>query len=421
MKNKTLLLLVILFMSVPFLLGLGEKMQDNEQIENQISVAVCGVTELKTASQPAALNEPQYIDPYKPMIALTFDDGPSEYTDRLLDIFATYGGKGTFFVVGNAVDSRQSTIKRICDEGHEIGIHSWNHSELTKLNRQGIKDQISWTQSKIFNVTGYKSTIVRPPYGSWNSDVKSVGKELNVSLVNWSIDTLDWKTKNANAVYNEIVGKVGNGDIVLCHDLHKTTVDAMEFVIPKLIEDGYQLVTVSQMLTYPDKTLEAGKMYSAGSRKMPAIPKNRAEVIIPRFTVSVNGVVRDNTYAKYPYIYYNGITYCPMTYFESRFLGLEINWSQDGGLVISKNETVVQDHSETEVLNVANKGKMSAFIITDEKIVINGVQLDNSTEEYPVLRFRDVTYLPLTWRFTVDEFGWENSYSATDGLSIYSE
>ena len=421
MKNKTLLLIVILFIAVPFLLGLGEKMQDNEQIENQISVTVCGASDMITASQPIALNEPQYIDPYKPMIALTFDDGPSAYTDRLLDIFATYGGKGTFFVVGNAVDARQSTVKRIVDEGHEVGIHSWNHSELTKLNRQEIKNQITWTKTKIFNVSGYNSTIVRPPYGSWNSDVKSVGKELGVSFVNWSIDTLDWKSRNANAVYKEIVGKVRNGEIVLCHDLHETTVDAMEFVIPKLIEDGYQLVTVSQLLTYPDKKLEAGRMYYLGSRTMPEIPKNRAEVIIPDFPISVNGIVKDNTYAKYPYVYYKGITYCPMTYLESRFLGLETNWSQDDGLVISKNEDMVQEYGENQVQNVANSGKMAATIITDDKIVVNGKPIDNSREEYPILKFRDVVYLPLTWRFAVDEFGWQYSFSQQDGVSVFSQ
>jgi peptidoglycan/xylan/chitin deacetylase (PgdA/CDA1 family) len=201
------------------------------------------------------------VDPEKPMIALTFDDGPSLHTERLLDMFKEHGARGTFFVVGNLIDSRHETVKRIYTEGHEIGNHSWSHRQLTKLDIQDMTDQIMMTKAKIFELTGFDCKIVRPPYGSYDDEVKDVAKDLGVIFVNWSIDTLDWKTKDADAVYNEIVGKVKDGDIVLCHDLHKTTVDAMEKVIPKLIEDGYQLVTVSQILSYPDRVLEDGKVY----------------------------------------------------------------------------------------------------------------------------------------------------------------
>ena len=201
------------------------------------------------------------IDPQKPMLALTFDDGPSAHTDRLLDIFAKNGGKGTFFVLGNLIDGRKKTLKRIADERHEIGNHSWSHRQLTNLDEKEIKDQIMMTQAIIYDVTGKKCGIMRPPYGSCNDLVKSVGKKIGVAFVNWSIDTLDWKTKNANAIYREIINNASDGAIILCHDLHKTTVDSMEKVVPKLIKDGYQLVTVSQLMSYSKKGFEAGNMY----------------------------------------------------------------------------------------------------------------------------------------------------------------
>lgn len=203
----------------------------------------------------------QTIDPDKPMIALTFDDGPSVHTERLLDIFKKFGGKGTFFVVGNLLDGRKNTLIRIANEGHEIGNHSWSHRQLTNLTDEEIKDQIMMTRAIIYDITGKDCLIVRPPYGACNDDVKAVGKTLGVSFVNWSVDTLDWKTKNADAVYNEIINNASDGAIILCHDLHKTTVDSMETVIPKLIADGYQLVTVSQLMEYSDKQLEPGKVY----------------------------------------------------------------------------------------------------------------------------------------------------------------
>ena len=117
------------------------------------------------------------------------------------------------------------------------------------------------TRAKIYNLTGIDSLIVRPPYGACNDDVKSVGKNLGVSFINWSLDTLDWKTKNPTSIYNEIIKNASNGDIILCHDLHKTTVDAMERVIPKLLADGFQLVTVSQLMKYSQNKLLPGEIY----------------------------------------------------------------------------------------------------------------------------------------------------------------
>ena len=154
------------------------------------------------------------------------------------------------------------TIKRIVEDGHEIGGHSWNHKQLTRISDSELNDQLMMTRAKILEVTGYDAKIVRPPYGAYNQNVKAKGEELGITFVNWSIDTLDWKYRNANTVYNHIMKYANDGAIVLCHDLHKTTVDAMEMAIPKLIESGYQLVTVSELLTSTGQPLTPGMLYN---------------------------------------------------------------------------------------------------------------------------------------------------------------
>lgn len=214
----------------------------------------------ETEKLPAEAPE-MHVDPDKPMVALTFDDGPSAHTQRLLDIFRQHGGKGTFFVLGNTLDNRRDTLKRMVAEGHEIGNHSWSHRQFTNIDIDEVKDQIMMTRAKIYDITGVDCTVVRPPYGACNDEIRALGKEIGVSYINWSVDTLDWKTKNADAVYKEIMKDAADGHIILCHDLHKTTVDAMEKVIPALIKEGYQLVTVSELLTCRGGTVQAGKMY----------------------------------------------------------------------------------------------------------------------------------------------------------------
>ena len=210
---------------------------------------------------PEATNPSSAPDPSKPMLALTFDDGPSAHTERLLDAFAAYGGKGTFYVVGNMLDGRPDTLRRMAAEGHEIGGHSWNHRQLTKLGTEELTDQLMSTRSKIYEITGTDATTMRPPYGSCNDQVKAKAGELGIALINWSVDTLDWKYKNADTVYQAVMDGAKDGAIILCHDLHKTTVDAMEQAIPALIAEGYQLVTVTELLTSDGGTINAGKLY----------------------------------------------------------------------------------------------------------------------------------------------------------------
>ncbi len=204
------------------------------------------------------------IDPDKPMVALTFDDGPSVHTPRLLNIFKKHGGKGTFFVVGNLLDKNKFVAKRIVDEGHEIASHAWSHTDLSTLSLEKARAEISKTHQKIFDITGAEPKLIRPPYGAYNDVVKYSAYTCKEAVVTWSVDTLDWKTRNAKAVYDSVMGSVYDGAIILCHDLHGTTVDAMEKVIPDLIEKGYQLVTVSQLLMMKKGEIVAGSTYYRG-------------------------------------------------------------------------------------------------------------------------------------------------------------
>lgn len=214
---------------------------------------------VETTKEPE--NVTQKIDPAKPMIALTFDDGPSAHTPRLLDILKKNNAKATFFIIGTSIEGKEDTIKRIVNEGHEMGNHSWSHRNLTKISKEEVTEQLAKTKNKLFEITGQDCLLARPPYGAVKDVAKSVGKEMGITYINWSVDTLDWKTKDADAVYNKIINNVESGDIVLCHDLHKSTVDAMEKVVPKLIAEGYQLVTVSELLSHSSEPTEAGNVY----------------------------------------------------------------------------------------------------------------------------------------------------------------
>ena len=207
------------------------------------------------------------VDPSRPMVALTFDDGPSKYTTKILDLLELYGGRATFFVVGNLVEAKSDTVKRAADLGCEILGHSWDHRDLTKLSANEIRAQLLNTNKVIEEITGTSPQFFRPPYGAVNDRVKNVSRELGFGIVNWSIDTRDWETRNANAVYNVIMNNVTNRAIILTHDLHGTTADAMERVIPELIARGYQLVTVSELMYYSGIVFEPGKIYRSGDLK----------------------------------------------------------------------------------------------------------------------------------------------------------
>ncbi|MCI9493938.1 MAG: polysaccharide deacetylase family protein [Lachnospiraceae bacterium] len=184
------------------------------------------------------------IDLYKPIVALTYDDGPSIYTPAILDILQQYGGAATFFVVGNRVSAYPDALRRAYSMGCEIGNHTYSHKILTKLSVPEIQSQITATNDVVRSVTGASPTVMRPPGGGYNSTVTSA---VGMPLILWSIDTLDWKTKNAALTQAAVLNHIQNGDIVLMHDLYRQTADASAAIIPALVSRGYQLVTIKEL------------------------------------------------------------------------------------------------------------------------------------------------------------------------------
>ena len=201
------------------------------------------------------------IDPTKPVVALTFDDGPNEHTSSILDSLQKYGGRVSFFVMGSKAAKNKSRILRAFHMENEIICHAWDHPDLTKLSGKEIENQLYDTIAEIAKITGKVSLMFRPPYGYVNKKVKRVARKLGLAIVNWSLDSIDWKTRNAEIVYTDIMDNLKNGDIVLCHDIYDSTAEAMSRMIPELIEKGYQLVTVSELLLYKYGEIIPGKLY----------------------------------------------------------------------------------------------------------------------------------------------------------------
>ena len=205
------------------------------------------------------------IDPTKPMVALTFDDGPGRYTLRILELLNQYGVNATFFVVGNIVDAKRDIVSQVSASGNDILGHSWDHSDLTKLTPDEVRAQLLDTAMIIELVTGIRPHSFRPPYGAFNDNLRDISSELGFGIINWSVDTLDWQSRDADAVFNAVINDVSNRAIILNHDLYESTADAMERIIPELILRGYQLVTISELIQHSNTPFEAGRVIYNGN------------------------------------------------------------------------------------------------------------------------------------------------------------
>ncbi|MDR2558234.1 MAG: polysaccharide deacetylase family protein [Oscillospiraceae bacterium] len=204
------------------------------------------------------------IDPSKPLAALTFDDGPSPYTELILDTLEKHSARATFFVVGNLIKSGEDTIKRALGMGSEVVGHSWTHRDLSKLCPDEIRLELNDTGNALKKITGTFPKIYRPPYGAVSSDLKRVSAELGCAIINWSVDPLDWDCKDADIIYSRIISNMHDRAIILSHDMYASTAAAMERAVPELICRGYQLVTVSELMRASGITLQAGAVYDNG-------------------------------------------------------------------------------------------------------------------------------------------------------------
>lgn len=198
------------------------------------------------------------IDPEKPMMALTFDDGPGERTGELLDVLERYDAHATFFMQGKNVNQYKDEIKRMKDLGCEIGNHSYNHPQFTQESDGGA-GQVGRTNELLKEACGQPATVMRPPYGAVDDYVSA---NVGMPMILWNIDTLDWKTMNAQMTIDNVLTNADDGDIVLMHDIHSSSVDAAIELIPRLINNGYQLVTVTELAEARGIVLMNGVSYT---------------------------------------------------------------------------------------------------------------------------------------------------------------
>ncbi len=198
------------------------------------------------------------IDPSKPIIALSFDDGPSSHTDRILAALKKYNVKATFFMVGYEVDSFPDQVRAVYDAGCEVANHTLDHANLKEKGKDEIRRQVYDNEKKINKLVPVGEIIVRPPYGNVNDTVKSVVER---PMFNWSVDSLDWKTRNADSVVAQIKQDARDGYIILMHDLYESTAEATERIIPWLLEQGYQITCISNMFEARGDEVLPGHLY----------------------------------------------------------------------------------------------------------------------------------------------------------------
>lgn len=191
----------------------------------------------------------------RPMVALTFDDGPGEHTEELLDCLTKNNAKATFFMLGSNAAAFPDVVKDLKDAGMELGNHTYDHLDLTTLDSESVTSQIKRTNDAISGAAGVPATVMRPPGGAYNESVQAA---VGMPLIMWSIDTKDWLTKSEDQTYQVTVDNVKDGSIVLMHDIHEWSVKAAIRVIPELVEQGYKLVTVSELAEAKGIKLENG-------------------------------------------------------------------------------------------------------------------------------------------------------------------
>jgi len=182
----------------------------------------------------------------KKRVALTFDDGPdAKVTPQILTTLKKYDAKATFFMVGKNVSRNTAIVKQVYEAGHEIGNHTSNHKKITSLSIAGVKQEVNGTSNAIYTAIGQYPTVFRPPYGATNDQVRSI---MTIPSILWSIDTLDWKHHNPDKILAYVKASVKDGSIILMHDIHQTTANGLDNVLLYLQKQGYEFVTVSDIL-----------------------------------------------------------------------------------------------------------------------------------------------------------------------------
>lgn len=195
-------------------------------------------------------------------IALTFDDGPSgALTERLLDGLRVRNARATFFLCGYRMEEYPELMERYLREGHEVGVHSTVHTDLTKLPPEEVHRDMKETAQKIFIATGQRPTLMRPPGGAYDPQVLSEAGAEGLGVILWSVDPEDWRQRRVSAVLSAMAGAVTDGDIILMHDLCGSSVEAALLLVDSLQSQGYQFVTVSELAILSGMEITRGRVY----------------------------------------------------------------------------------------------------------------------------------------------------------------
>ncbi|MBM7542240.1 polysaccharide deacetylase family protein [Amphibacillus cookii] len=248
-SNWLILLLFLCFL----LLGCSQtddvvKVENNEshRVENDESEATKEPIDKQIESEVKAFEPIFQGETSKKKIALTFDDGPHPiHTSEVLQLLNQYDAKATFFMLGSQVEEYPHIAAQVAASGHEIGNHTWSHKKLTTLSEKEAIDEISLGVMAIEDAIGYQPTHFRPPFGERNANVDQL---VGMPSILWTIDTRDWDTRNPESIFQIVKNNANNGQIVLMHDIYDTTVEALDLILKYLTLEGYQFVTISELI-----------------------------------------------------------------------------------------------------------------------------------------------------------------------------
>lgn len=271
MSAAVVLGIVIIAMAVQLVRLNRQGAQDKTPIKTEASVDQTKKN-VKRAEEPSDTKEPEEekiqvehirkdLDPNKPMVALTFDDGPYDrVTNRIVKALAKHDSRATFFVVGNRVERYADTMKNAYKKGNQIATHTFDHGDLSKMKKKQIRRELKRAFRVMKKINGENPTMLRPPYGNVNDKMRQT---IQIPMIYWSVDTEDWASRNKDKILSRCKS-IKDGDIVLMHDLYPSTAAAVEKLIPKLRKKGFQLVTVEELFYYKGIDAKGGKVYFSG-------------------------------------------------------------------------------------------------------------------------------------------------------------
>ena len=238
-KKRNRQIIYCIFLAVLILMGLFlKKKSDCIQAVNSQSI----VSEQEGENEPRT----QQAEELPPRVALTFDDGPHRiYTKNLLDGLRERGVKATFFVVGENIPGNEDLIRQMEADGHLIGNHTYDHADISKLSDEENCRELQKTSDLVKEITGHGTAYVRPPFGNWKDTMDC---RTSMISVKWTIDTLDWKSKNVTEIMGKVMQQISDHDIILMHDYYETSVEAALQIVDRLLEEGCEFVTVEDLI-----------------------------------------------------------------------------------------------------------------------------------------------------------------------------